>query len=73
LRTAGIGCDMAYGDRGLKGGMKAADKSQALYALVLGDDEVMSGKCELKLMSSGEVISSNLTVSELITRLGTKK
>jgi histidyl-tRNA synthetase len=73
LRTAGIGCDMAYGDRGLKGGMKAADKSQALYALVLGDDEVVSGKCELKLMSSGEVISSNLTVSELITRLGTKK
>ena len=73
LRTAGMGCDMAYGDRGLKGGMKAADKSQALYALVLGDDEVVSGKCELKLMSSGEVISSNLTVSELITRLGTKK
>ena len=73
LRTAGIGCDMAYGDRGLKGGMKAADKSQARYALVIGDDEVVSGKCELKLMSSGEVISSSLTVSELITRLGTKK
>ncbi len=73
LRTAGIGCDMAYGDRGLKGGMKAADKSQALFALVLGDDEVVSSKCELKLMSSGEVIFSSLTVSELITRLGTKK
>ena len=73
LRTAGIGCDMAYGDRGLKGGMKAADKSQALYALVIGDDEVISGKCELKLMSSGEVISSSLAVSELINRLGTKK
>ena len=73
LRTAGIGCDMAYGDRGLKGGMKAADKSQARYALVIGDDEVISGKCELKLMSSGEIISSSLTVSELINRLGTKK
>ena len=73
LRTAGIGCDMAYGDRGLKGGMKAADKSQARYALVIGDDEVVSGKCELKLMSSGEVISSSLTISELINRLGTKK
>ena len=73
LRTAGIGCDMSYGDRGLKGGMKAADKSQARYALVIGDDEVVSGKCELKLMSSGEVISSSLTVSELINRLGTKK
>ncbi len=73
LRNAGIGCDMAYGDRGLKGGMKAADKSQALYALVLGDDEVLSGKCELKLMSSGEVIPSSLTVLEIINRVGMKK
>ena len=53
--------------------MKAADKSHASYALVLGDDEVISGKCELKLMSSGEAISSNLTVSEIINRLGMKK
>jgi histidyl-tRNA synthetase len=64
---------MAYGDRGLKGGMKAADKSGARYCLVVGDDEISSGKCELKLMSSGEVISSSLAVSDLITRLGNSK
>ena len=70
LRNKGITCDMAYGDRGLKGGMKAADKSGALYGLVIGDDEIASGKCELKLMSSGEVFSSTLTASDLIKRIG---
>jgi histidyl-tRNA synthetase len=70
LRNKGITCDIAYGDRGLKGGMKAADKSGALYGLVIGDDEIASGKCELKLMSSGEVFSSTLTASDLIKRIG---
>jgi len=70
LRAAGITCDMAYGDRGLKGGMKAADKSRALYSLVIGDDEISNGKCELKLMSNGQLISSSLTASELIKRVG---
>ena len=70
LRSNGINCDMAYGDRGLKGGMKVADKSGALFGLVIGDDEIASGKCELKLMSSGEVLSSTLNASELIKRIG---
>ena len=70
LRIAGISCDMAFGDRALKGAMKAADKSGAKYGLVIGDDEINSGLGQLKLMSSGEVISSSLTPSELIKRLG---
>jgi histidyl-tRNA synthetase len=70
VRAAGITCDMAYGDRGLKGGMKAADKSGALYSLVIGDDEISNGKCDLKLMSNGQLISSSLTASELIKRVG---
>ena len=70
LRIAGISCDMAFGDRALKGAMKAADKSGAKYGLVIGDDEINSGIGQLKLMSSGEVISSSLTPSELIKRLG---
>ncbi len=70
LRIAGISCDMAFGDRALKGAMKAADKSGAKYGLVIGDDEINSGMGQLKLMSSGEIISSSLTPSELIKRLG---
>jgi histidyl-tRNA synthetase len=70
LREAGITCDMAYGDRALKGAMKAADKSGAKFGLVIGDDEIASGICQLKLMSSGEAISSSLDASDLILKIG---
>ena len=70
LREAGITCDMAYGDRALKGAMKAADKSGAKFGVVIGDDEISSGNCQLKLMSSGEVISSSLDASDLIQKIG---
>jgi histidyl-tRNA synthetase len=70
LREAGITCDMAYGDRALKGAMKAADKSGAKFGLVIGDDEISSGNCQLKSMSSGEVISSSLDASDLIQKIG---
>jgi histidyl-tRNA synthetase len=55
--------DIAFGDRALKGAMKAADKSGAKYTLVLGADEIASGKGELKEMSSGAVLS--VTLSDL--------
>lgn len=65
LRNAGLKADLSYGDRGLKGGMKAADKSDAKFALVIGDDEIKSGAGQLKLMSSGQSISSTLTPSAI--------
>ena len=70
LRLAGIKADLSYGDRGLKGGMKAADKSDASYALVIGDDEVKTGTGQLKLMSTGESISSTLTPSAIAKVIG---
>jgi len=70
LRDAGLKVDLAYGDRGLKGGMKAADKSDARYALVIGDDEIKSGIGQLKLMSSGQSISSTLTPSAIAKAIG---
>jgi len=70
LRQAGITCDMAYGDRGLKGAMKAADKSGAKYGLVIGDDELATGNCQLKIMNSGELISSTLEASDLVKAIG---
>ena len=53
LRTFGIAADMAYGDRALKGSMKAADKSGAKYLAVIGSDEISTGKVQLKEMKSG--------------------
>ena len=63
LRNAGCVVDIAFGDRALKGAMKAADKSGAKYTLVVGADEIASGKGELKEMSSGAVQS--VTLSDL--------
>ena len=69
LREAGITCDMAYGDRALKGAMKAADKSGSKYVVVLGDTELASGSVELKEMSSG--VSKSVTISALHEALST--
>ncbi|MDO5730242.1 histidine--tRNA ligase [Corynebacterium sphenisci] len=48
LRDAGVRADMAYGGRGLKGAMKAADRAGARYALVLGDAELDRAEVQLK-------------------------
>jgi histidyl-tRNA synthetase len=48
LRRAGVATDLAYGNRGLKGAMKAADRSGATYALVLGDRDLEAGVAQLK-------------------------
>ena len=69
LRELGFSSDIAYGDRGLKGGMKAADKSGAVFALVIGNDEITSKTGNLKNMSTGENISSTLTPSALASFL----
>ena len=54
LRAAGIRVDLAYGGRGVKGAMKAADRSGAKYALVLGDRDLADGQIGLKDLASGE-------------------
>jgi histidyl-tRNA synthetase len=54
LRAAGVRFDLAYGDRGLKGAMKAADKSQAPWVLIVGDQEVADGTVVVRDMASGE-------------------
>ncbi|MCW4353243.1 histidine--tRNA ligase [Hoyosella sp. YIM 151337] len=54
LRSAGIAVDIAYGNRGLKGAMKAADKSGARIALVLGDRDLADGVVGLKDLRSGD-------------------
>ena len=68
LREAGFRVDIAYGDRSLKGGMKAADKSKARLSLVLGDDEVSSDTAQIKNMKTGE--SRSVKISTLHQTLG---
>ena len=54
LRAAGIRTDLAYGDRGLKGAMKGADRSGASWAVIAGDRDLEAGSVELKDLRSGE-------------------
>ena len=61
LRKEGFVVEQNFGDRSLKGAMKAADKSGARFAVVLGDSELQSGSVELKQMSNGEQTSVRLT------------
>jgi len=61
LRNSGLNVDMAYGDRALKGAMKAAAKSGARFSVVLGEDEVSSGEITVKEMETGKVTSLTLS------------
>ena len=54
FRRAGIRADMAYGDRGMKGAFKAADRSGAAVTVVVGEDELASGTAVVKTMATGE-------------------
>jgi len=54
LRRAGVSADLAYGERGMKGAMKAADRSDADYAVVVGERDLAAGVAQLKDLRSGE-------------------
>ena len=46
--------------RGLKAQMKYADKCGAAYSVVIGDDEIRSGSCVIKDMTTGETKTVNI-------------
>ena len=67
LRNRGKRVEIAFGDRALKGAMKAADKSGATFVIVLGESEISSGTVELKEMKTG--ISSSVKIDSLFKAL----
>ncbi len=54
LRESGISVDMTFGDRALRKQFAAADRAQARYAVVVGEDVVAANWVELKDLKSGE-------------------
>jgi histidyl-tRNA synthetase len=54
LRRAGVRADMAFGVRGLKGAMKAADRSGASYAVLIGDQERSAGLVRIRNLENGD-------------------
>ena len=70
LRAAGVRVDLAYGDRGMKGAMRAADRSGATFALVVGDRDVEAGTVGVKDLGSGEQV--DLAVDDVVAYLATR-
>ena len=68
LRKAGIAADMSFGDRGLKGAMKGADRAGARFALVLGDQELDNGTVAVKDLAAHE--QRDVELSQLVAILG---
>ncbi|MFC8180235.1 histidine--tRNA ligase [Rhodococcus sp. NPDC057297] len=67
LRSKGVSVDLAYGNRGVKGAMKAADRSGAQFALVLGDKELADGNVVVKELATGE--QHDVALSEIVSHL----
>ncbi len=70
LRGAGIRVDMAYGDRGLKGSMKAADRSGAPLVVIVGNDEVQLANAQVKNMADGS--QETVTLESLVADVGAR-
>ncbi len=54
LRQAGFSCDQDYLDKKMKAQMKAADRFQATYVVIIGDSELERNIVVVKEMATGE-------------------
>ena len=70
LRRAGVRADLAFGDKGLKGAMKAADRSGAKYALVAGERDLAADVVQLKDLTTGE--QTPVAVDQIVPTLKEK-
>ena len=69
LRRAGLRADRAFDNRSMKSQMKAADRSGALYAVIIGETEREADTAVIRPMrSDGEQIS--VPRAELVNQLG---
>ena len=69
LRAAGVRVDVAYGDRGLKASMRAADRSGASIALIKDDEAPV---VKVKDLVDGEQVelAVDAVVTEVLARFG---
>ena len=61
FQQAGVKVELDYEGKSLKSQMRRADKLKARYSVVIGENEVASGKAIFKRMEDGEQIESDLT------------
>ncbi len=66
LREKGLKCECDHLDRSVKAEMKYANKIGAKYTMVIGEEELSTGKANLKRMSDGETFECNINDLESI-------
>ena len=66
LRSAGVYAECDVAGRGLKAQMKYADKIGAKYTLILGDDELSSGKAQLRSMADST--QTEIALADVVSR-----
>lgn len=66
LRTAGVACAIDFEVRSLKSSMRLADKLEAKNVLIIGTEEMASGKLVLRNMQTRE--QQELTEAELLEK-----
>jgi len=69
LRKKGIYVETDICERSIKANMKYADKKNAKFSIVLGDDEIEKNIAKLKNMKTGEEIEVNLIVEDIIEKI----
>jgi histidyl-tRNA synthetase len=74
LRRAGVNADMAFGSRGLKGALRAADRSGAAFAALIGPEERNNGTVRIRDLSTGDQqdVAATAATDWLLERLGTQ-
>lgn len=72
LQVAGVRAEMDYLGKSLKAQMRRANKLNAAYTLILGEDELRSGEAQLKNMSdsSQSMVALDTLVELFVKKLG---
>lgn len=65
LRNAGVNTEIYLNDKKIKTKMKYADKLKIPYVIVIGDNEIESGKVKIKVMETGEEIETTVDAKEI--------
>ena len=65
LRERSVCCENDHMQRSVKAQLKYANKLNAEYTLIIGDDEVKNGKAKLKRMSDGEQFDVELNADSI--------
>ena len=62
LHRAGIGCQFTPGDRSLKAQLKAANRINARFAIILGEDEIEKDEATVRDLNDGQQVRVALAV-----------